>query len=148
MVPVPLELSGIEFSNGTDAREGLELIRGVYTRYPDVLKDAQQVELVKFHDAAEFHRHSGDARQIAGSYSASPVAGANDAIMFWGIYEEWKPGNYLVVYRLQPLGEVTGENIVFLDVCTNGNTIAGERTGRRSIFSRPLERCARFTHVE
>ena len=118
--------NGIEFSNSTDAREGLELIRGVYTRYPDVLKDAQQVELVKFHDAAEFHRHSGDARQIAGSYSASPVAGTNDAIMFWGIYEEWKPGNYLVVYRLQPLGEVTGENIVFLDVCTNGNTIAGE----------------------
>ena len=50
-----------------------------------------------------------------------------DVSCYWGIYEAWEPGQYLIVYRVQLLSNASGENVCFLDVCTNGNTIAHRR---------------------
>ncbi len=85
------------------------------------------MELVKYHDATEFQRHAGEAQKMDGSYSETPVVGSINFIMLWGIYESWKPGKYLIVYRVQATSGLAGEHICFLDVCTSGNTIAGAR---------------------
>lgn len=118
---------GIALVNQTNAREGLDVLRSVLARYPEQLKDVAQMELVKYHDATEFQRHAGDAQKMDGSYSQTPVVGSINFIMLWGIYEEWKPGKYLIVYRVQATSNVEGDNICFLDVCANGNTIAQSR---------------------
>ena len=114
----------VMFSNASDAREGGEILRQLDLKYPDVLKEVQQVEMVGYHEGVEFKRRSGGPKAVGGSYSKTAAVGRNGDLLFWGIYEKWEPGKYLFVYRLQSLSEAEGTNVCFLDLCSNGNTIA------------------------
>ena len=78
-------------------------------------------------EGVEFKRRSGEPKAVSGSYSKMAAVGRNGDLMFWGIYEIWEPGKYLFVYRLQSLSEAEGTNVCFLDLCSNGNTIAAHK---------------------
>lgn len=117
----------LQVINRTDAKEANEVVSAILAAYPATLASAARIELLKYHDATEFHRNAGNPTTLPGSYSGAPVAGRHGAIMLWGVYENLPPGRYLVVYRIQSLSEIAGDNICFLDVCAGGNTIAEHR---------------------
>jgi hypothetical protein len=114
----------IQVINRTAAEEAQSVIKEIAADYPDTMKGISEVELLKYHDASEFHRHYGGPKLLAGAYSSTAVAGGRGGMMLWGIYEKWDAGSYLIVYRVQALSKVEGNKICFLDVCHNGGTIA------------------------
>lgn len=114
----------VQVAQGGDAAEAGKVIADVAAKYPDMLKGVKRVTLAKVHDGASLRRHAGGPRAMPGAFSAAPVVGASDGIMLWGVYEEWDPGKYLVVYRVQLLSDADGGNVCFLDVCKGGHTIA------------------------
>lgn len=118
---------GVQVANETDAPEASAVFAELSAKYPDLLADANKPTLVKYHDAAQIK--NGSYRNTPGSYSAKSVACSGGGITFCCLYEDMPAGRYLIVYRLQALTELSGDNVCFIDVCSNGNTIAGKHPG-------------------
>lgn len=127
----PTTRPGTTVVTGPDAkgvREAKAIVADLTAHYPDVLRGVKGVQLVKIHDATEMRRNGGGPRNIPDSYAPMAMAGKDGGPMWWGIYEKWDAGNYLIVYRTQALSEVGGDKgICFLDVCADGTTIASRR---------------------
>lgn len=115
-----------DVTNRTNAPEAETVIDAAAVEYPQDLSASAKFTLVKVHDASEFQRN-GNATQgaIRGSYAQRAAAGnSGGAPILCRIYEKWPPGDYLIVYRVQALSPVSGKKVCFLDVCTDGRTIA------------------------
>jgi hypothetical protein len=110
--------------NQTDTKEADEVIASVRTSFPAALESNAPIELLKYHNAADFRHNAGGARYLPNSYSDTPFAGRHKNILFWGVWDELPAGNYLIVYRLQSLDEATGDNFCNLDICRDGRNIA------------------------
>ena len=126
--PAASDEKPLEVTNQTDAPEAQAVIDAVAARYPQSLPASGSIDLVKVHDASEFRRNGGAGEHdLDGAYGGQAVGGrAGGRPMLWGVHEEWPAGQYLIVYRLQALSDVTGEQACFLDVCTGGRTLAGQ----------------------
>ena len=119
---------GLPFTNDTDAREGRDVLDEVASRYPEALKGVTNAELVKYHDGTELHRTNAAApKAMPGTYAANAVSGSRGGIMLCCVYEKWEPGTYLFVYRVQASSPPAGNNVCFLDVCNNGNTVSSHQ---------------------
>jgi serine/threonine protein kinase len=116
----------VKVFNSTDASEASEVIDDLLLHYPLCLEGVRRVELLKYHDGADFPQKP-DPKNLPGSRAGKAVAGSGGPIMLAQIYEPWPAGRYLVVYRVQTLSELIGPNRCSLDVCQSGRTIASRQ---------------------
>lgn len=116
----------VAVDNRTDAKETDDIIASVRKHYPDSVQDVRQFELVRYHNAAEFRGGAGE-KEIAGSYAPSSREASGGGISLWGIYENWEPGRYLIVYRVRALRRIEKGDCCFLDVCVKGVTLASRK---------------------
>jgi hypothetical protein len=119
-------MHGVAVENETDAREAGQVIADVQRHYPDSVRDVRQFDLLRYHDVADF-RTGAAQKEIPGSYSKTPRETGGGGIQFCCIYENWEPGKYLVVYRIQTDRHIDDGTYCFLDVCVKGGTIASNK---------------------
>lgn len=122
---VPVAKQSIQVTNATTAREGSAILGEVAAKFPDAVAGVRRATLLKFHDAAEIKK-SGEFESVAGAYSPHPVVVNDGGTSLWGVYEAWPAGRYLIVYRLQAIKDLSGDDTCFIDVAHNGKTIAGK----------------------
>jgi hypothetical protein len=113
---------------GSDAATEAEaVLKDIGTAFADVVGDGDW-QFAHSIDGADLKRNGGALQSVTGSRTEKVPVGSNGQIWLWGVYEEWEPGDYLIVYRMQSIEPVDeSKSVCFLDVCTGGNTIASRR---------------------
>ena len=123
--PSPTTLnSSIRVANVTNAREASNVIADVFGSNADVLKGVTQATLLLYHNGGDFQRAGGALARIAGCFSPAPATSDSHSFLFWGVHERWKPGKYLVVYRMAPLSPVGGGEVCNIDIYADGDGLA------------------------
>jgi len=119
-----------------ECKEAAAVYAEIAQRSESLAKEKGEITLVNVHDATKLSRHSGSPQKVAGSYSDTPVVGTAGGIMFYGPYEQFEPGRYVIVYRFRFMQEETGDSLCFLDVARNGNTVSGHRPGAKELVAK------------
>lgn len=128
--PPPADVvSDIRIGNVTNAREAGQVIADVHAANPDVLKDVKQATLLLYHNGGDFQHAGGAVTRMTGTFSPAPATSESHSFLFWGVHERWKPGKYLVVYRMAPLFPVGGGQVCNIDIYANGDVLAGHTVG-------------------
>ena len=117
--------------NLSRATEAQPVIDGVAHDFPDILKGFTQATLLYYRDASQLAHGEGGSRPLQGAYSTSPSISTATNFLFYGLSDPFKPGKYLVVYRVQLMSVFNSANAATVfqtDVYSEGNAI-----GRRQV---------------
>jgi hypothetical protein len=118
----------ITVRNLSRATEAQAIIDAVGRDYPDTLKGINQATLLYYRDASQLSHGQGGSRPLKGAYSTSPSISSAPTFLFFGLSDPFKPGKYLVVYRVQLMKGNGAANAFQTDVY-----FQGEALGRRFV---------------
>lgn len=129
---------GSRLINTAKAPEMDAIISEVATCYPNVMKIPGDLELVRVHDGTDMIG-SYKTTSEAGSYSKATITALAPARLAIGTdYEPLSAGRYLVVYRIQALGQRTptpqGKDFCLLEVMATDGNIVGKAHLQSSDF--------------
>jgi hypothetical protein len=116
------------FTNTAGVPEGLEVLRSVRTRQPELFGHVDRIELLKTFDAAKapMQWHSGKPQPAEGAHAGTALMDESQAIMsIYGPYAPLEPGRYIVTWRVKFRGPVTEKDACFLDAAHNAVTFSG-----------------------
>jgi len=131
MAPGAPEVPRITVRNLSRAIEAQAIIDAVSRDYPDALKDLSQATLLYYRDGSQLSHGQGaqgGSRPLAGAYCTSPSISTAPNFLFLGLSDPFKPGKYLVVYRVELLKGNSAPNAFQTDVW-----FQGESLGRRFV---------------
>lgn len=110
---------GVALLNLTNAREAGQILADVLHDHPDALKGVRQATLVRYHDGVQYNHIGGGTRRMPGSYSIAPLTADSKTFLFWGVYDPYEPGKYLIVSRIQPLTPPGEDRVAQMDMYTS-----------------------------
>lgn len=113
--PTPA-LEGITLLNLTNAHEAGQILADILHDYPKVLKDVHQATLVRYHDGVKYN--AGATRRMPGSFSIAPLVADSKTFLFWGVYDPYEPGRYMIVSRIQPVSRPGDGHVANMDMYT------------------------------
>jgi hypothetical protein len=132
-VPTPgaPETPKIAVRNLTRAPEAQSIIEAAGRDFPDSLKNLTQATLLYYRDGSQLSHGQGaqgGSRPLQGANSTSPSLSTGPNFLFASLSDPFKPGKYLVVYRVQLLKGNDAPNAFQTDVW-----FQGESQGRRFV---------------
>jgi len=129
--PGGTDVPRIAVRNLSRAGEAQAIIDAVGRDYPDTLKGLTRATLLYYHDASQLsvgQGAQGGSRPLQGAYSTSPSISTAPNFLFLGLSDPFKPGRYLVVYRVQLLKGNDSPTAFQTDVWFQGDSL-----GRRFV---------------
>ena len=119
--------------NLTNAREAAFVLADVLRESPDILNGAKEVVLMRYYNGTDFQHSSGKTTRLSGAFSPSPAVAAAKGFLFYGVHEEWKPGRYVIVYRMQALSPAGNGYFCTNDIYTGAEGLAAHQVNAREV---------------